>query len=223
VGNRKDINLNGGVGLIGMLVGKVFSRIQNYATLYHARLRQQAYSKIARIDPSALLGPDVGIANNRGNPDDIVIGADCAVLGELITFPQGGRIVLGDKCFVGAGARLWSAASITTGSHVLIAHGVNIHDNIAHSLSWHERRVEIDALLPGLRLINHRFDLQAKPLTIGDDVWIGFGASIIGGVNIGRGAIIGAGTMVTKDVPPFTIVVGNPMRVVRTLEQDTDI
>ena len=82
--------------------------------------------------------------------------------------------------------------------------------------------VEIDALLPGLKLIDHGFDLQAKPLTIGDDVWIGFGAIILGGVSIGRGAIIGAGTMVTKDVPPFTIVVGNPMRIVRKLDDEIE-
>jgi acetyltransferase-like isoleucine patch superfamily enzyme len=52
-------------------------------------------------------------------------------------------------------------------------------------------------------------------MIIEDEVWIGFGASIIGGVHIGRGAIIGAGTVVTKDVPAKAVVVGNPMRIVK--------
>lgn len=50
---------------------------------------------------------------------------------------------------------------------------------------------------------------------IGNDVWIGTGAMVIGGVNIGDGAVIAAGAIVTKDVPPYAIVAGNPARVIR--------
>ena len=53
------------------------------------------------------------------------------------------------------------------------------------------------------------------PTTIGHDVWIGHGAMILSGVTIGDGAVIGAGTVVTRDVPPYAIVVGNPGRVIR--------
>jgi acetyltransferase-like isoleucine patch superfamily enzyme len=51
-----------------------------------------------------------------------------------------------------------------------------------------------------------------SPIVIEDDVWIGFNATVLKGVTIGRGAIIGASTVVTKDVPPYAIVVGNPQR-----------
>ncbi|MBN2177274.1 MAG: hypothetical protein JW722_06415 [Demequinaceae bacterium] len=60
---------------------------------------------------------------------------------------------------------------------------------------------------------------QAKPITIHDDAWIGAGTIIMAGVTIGEGAVIGAGSIVTKDVPANTIAVGNPARVVRTLEE----
>lgn len=58
-------------------------------------------------------------------------------------------------------------------------------------------------------------DLVAKDTIIGNDVWIGTNVTIIGGVKIGDGAIIGAGSVVTKDVAPYTIVAGNPARVIR--------
>ncbi len=56
---------------------------------------------------------------------------------------------------------------------------------------------------------------RSSPVTLGHDVWIGHGAIVLAGLTIGTGAAIGAGTIVTKDVPPFAIVVGNPGRVLR--------
>lgn len=56
---------------------------------------------------------------------------------------------------------------------------------------------------------------EAKPLTIGPDVWVGTRALIMGGLTIGAGAVIGAGAIVTRDVPPYAIAVGNPARVKR--------
>ena len=55
-----------------------------------------------------------------------------------------------------------------------------------------------------------------KPITIGDDCWIGYRAVICAGVNIGRGSIIAAGAVVTRDVPDFTIVAGVPARVIKS-------
>lgn len=53
------------------------------------------------------------------------------------------------------------------------------------------------------------------PIIIGDDVWIGYGAIILSGVKIGKGSVIGAGSVISKDVPPFAIVAGNPAKVVK--------
>ncbi len=59
----------------------------------------------------------------------------------------------------------------------------------------------------------------SKPVRIGDEVWIGGGAILLPGVTIGKGSVIGAGAVVTKDIPPYTVAVGNPARVLRTLER----
>ena len=58
-------------------------------------------------------------------------------------------------------------------------------------------------------------ELHFKKTVIGNDVWIGYGAKIIAGVNIGDGAVVGAGSIVTKDVPPFAIVAGNPAKIIK--------
>jgi acetyltransferase-like isoleucine patch superfamily enzyme len=203
---------------IRRVLGRGFMRLEGYAAEYKTELRREGLAKIARIHPTAMIPETVGFANNQGNPDSIVIGANSAVLGELIVFPQGGCIDIGKRTFIGSGTRIWSAASIKIGNYVLIAHNVNIHDNISHSTEFDKRREEIDHVLPHLRLLSHSFDIKARCLTIEDNAWIGFGASIIGGVTIGTGAIVGAGTMVTKSVAPHTVVVGNPMRVVKVLD-----
>jgi maltose O-acetyltransferase len=54
-----------------------------------------------------------------------------------------------------------------------------------------------------------------RPIVIEDDVWIGARVTILGGVNIGTGAVIGAGSVVTKNVPPYAIVAGNPAKLIR--------
>jgi maltose O-acetyltransferase len=58
----------------------------------------------------------------------------------------------------------------------------------------------------------------AKPITIGNNAWLGGGAIVLAGVIVGENAIVGAGAVVTKDVPPNTLVVGNPARVIRSLQ-----
>jgi acetyltransferase-like isoleucine patch superfamily enzyme len=62
-----------------------------------------------------------------------------------------------------------------------------------------------------------RHDLLFAPVTIGEDVWLGMGAIVLPGVRIGDGSIVGAGAVVTKDVPPLTVVLGVPARVQKTL------
>lgn len=63
----------------------------------------------------------------------------------------------------------------------------------------------------------------AKPVTIGDDCWIGGNTTIMPGVTIGKGCTIGAGSVVTRDIPDFSVAIGSPARVVKTVDPIPDI
>jgi len=159
-----------------------------------------------------VLHPSCQIANNRDR-EAISIDAHSRICARLQTFGHGGRIAIGRHCFIGEGTYIWSAVSITIGDRVLISHGVNIHDCISHSLSARERHDHFLKIFS----VGHPKELpnvDALPVCIGDDVWIGFGATVLKGVTIGRGAVVGAQSLVTKDVPEYTVVAGSPARVI---------
>lgn len=139
----------------------------------------------------------------------IRIGEHSHIRGTLMIFAHGGEITLGDYCYVGNNSQIWSAASIHMGNRVLIAHNVNIHDNNSHPMDIEKRHLHAIDLYSGV-LTKEGLDLNEKPIVIEDDVWIGFNCTILKGVTIKKGAIIGACSLVNFDVPEYAIVTGNP-------------
>jgi acetyltransferase-like isoleucine patch superfamily enzyme len=112
-----------------------------------------------------------------------------------------GFFEIGADSFVGCNAVLGAGGGIQIGSHVLIGQSVNIHS---------ENHIFQD----GSRLISDQ-GVEYHGVTIGDDVWIGSKAAILDNVHIGQGAVIGAGTVVTRDIPPYAVAVGVPAKVIR--------
>lgn len=111
------------------------------------------------------------------------------------------ELVVGDGTWIGQGAFLHAAGGLTIGAHVGIGPGV-------HVITSSHR--EAGRAVPILRA-----PLDFAPVTIEDDVDLGIGAIVLPGVRIGRGAQVGAGAVVTRDVPEYTVVAGNPARVLR--------
>jgi len=171
------------------------------------------------MDANVTLYPTAQIVNALGDPKDISIGSSTHVGGQLLTFHNGGKIQIGEWCFIGEGTRIWSQSSVTIGNHVLISHLVDIHDTDGHPIDWQERRLDAAARLAG-QMQNLSWETSAAPVIVEDDAWICFKATILKGVHIGRGAIIAAGAVVTADVPAWTVVAGNPARVVRALTDE---
>jgi len=170
------------------------------------------------LDAKAVIHPTATIHNIRRQRYAIRVGANTHLKGELLTFAHGGEISIGEYCYVGEQSHIWSAASISIGDRVLISHNVNIFDSLTHPIKAVERHQHYQKIIT----CGHpnQVDLEEAPVRIGNDAWIGCLAIVLRGVTIGEGAIVGAGSVVSKDVPPFTIVAGNPARVVRELGPD---
>lgn len=110
------------------------------------------------------------------------------------------NITIGRAVFIGHECAFTGHAAIDIGDEVMIAHKVNLI-TAGHPVE------------PDLR----RRYITAAPITIESNVWVGAGATVLQGVTIGRDAVVGAGAVVTRDVPPRTLVAGSPARVVREL------
>lgn len=184
----------------------------------HRALQQLLGRATCRLEAGARLCLSARIRNARGDSDRLRIGVGSIVKGELLLFGHGGEILIGRWCYVGEGARIWSAARISIGDRVLISHGVNVFDNLTHPMSPSARHAQFLAI--ARKGHPRRIDLGERPVSIADDVLVAAGATILRGVSVGRGAIIAAGAVVTRDVPPFTIVGGNPARVIRELSAE---
>lgn len=134
-------------------------------------------------------------------------GSTLAVLGRVTLFPgtritlyPGARLSIGDRTFINAESKVFVWDSITIGSHCAIAWNVTIMDCDSH------RFIDADGV---------QRPYQA-PVVIEDHVWIGANVMILKGVHIGRGAVVGANSVVTHHVPAHAFVAGQPARVIKT-------
>jgi acetyltransferase-like isoleucine patch superfamily enzyme len=131
--------------------------------------------------------------------------------------PQG-RVFVADYVLV-HGARIICDTGIEIGDYTFISWNVVLMDTYRVSFDPMERRRELHrAAWRRPRRIDA--EVPARPIRIGRAVWIGFDVCVLPGVTIGEGAIVGARSVVMDDVPPYTIVAGNPARVVRRLSAE---
>lgn len=141
----------------------------------------------------------------------IEIGADVRLSGKSqITFANRvharPRLTIGDHTFIGHNCTFAIGQAVTIGSHCLLAGGVRIADLDGHPVDFEERRRNAPIAASTIR-----------PVEIGNDVWLGTGVSVLKGVRIGDRSIVGAGSVVSKDLPPDVVAVGNPAKVVKIL------
>ena len=156
----------------------------------------------------------------------ISIGNNNVLYGNLIFENRTGHVKIGDRCYLGGGSSIISINSVDIGDDVTIAWGVTIYDHNSHSIYWEERKNDTLTILESLQkgegfICNKDWScVKSSPIVIKDKVWIGFGASIIKGVTIGEGSIIAANSVVVNDVPPYTVVGGNPAVVIKKIERN---
>lgn len=130
--------------------------------------------------------------------------------------PIGPEITIGSYCSIGAHNHITATNRIVIGDGFLSGKWVTITDNSHgnYDVNNPEDIEQWQTVIP-----NHRPTVSKGPVIIGQNVWVGDKATILPGVTIGDGAVIGANSVVTKDVPPYSIVGGNPAKVLKQLDR----
>lgn len=176
--------------------------------VFRAPLRaiRSEWRRLRVLSNGLWLGPSVVIDQDRGC--QIVSGPGSSVGAGTVLLAKScgtmkGHIILGERVAINEYNNLRAAGGdIRIGSHCLIAQFCTL---VASNHTVETKQYMIDA----------PWDTVNGSIEIGDDVWIGANSIILPGTKIGRGAVIGAGSVVTKDVPPYSIYVGNPARLLR--------
>ena len=130
------------------------------------------------------------------------IGDDCICINQPFYCDYGKQIRVGKRFFANFNFTVLDEAPVTIGDDCFIGPNVSIY-TACHSTDPIERNARKE---------------WAEPVTIGDSVWIGGCVTILPGVRIGNGVTIGAGSVVTKDIPDHVVAAGNPCRIIRKLD-----
>lgn len=146
----------------------------------------------------------------------LVVGNQSRVETRITIERPGACVIVGDRSFIGQG-QISCAGRIEVGNDVMIAWGTTIFDHGSHSLRFSLRSGDVVDWLRGEK--NWEV-VNVGSVKIGDKAWVGFGSILLPGINVGEGSIIGAGSVVTRDVPAWTVVAGNPARVIRELGEN---
>jgi len=155
------------------------------------------------------------------------------VLGDFVTLSGLGRgkLIIGDGCRIGSFSRVVVSTTFNNlGEHIHLGHHVAIGDysSLGGSGGLRIGANTITGQYFSVHPENHRFDdpdlpirkqgTERKPIRIGENCWLGAKVTVVAGVTIGNNCVIGAGSLVTKDIPDNSIAVGNPARVIRSLQ-----
>ena len=145
------------------------------------------------------------------------IGAASNIEAAIVFETQGAEVRIGSRSHLGGGTLLDAACGIEIGDDVLIAFEVLIMDHDSHALRFDQRQHDVRDWMNATKDWAH---VTRRPVRISDKAWLGARTIVLKGVTIGEGSVTGAGSVVTSDVPPWTLVAGNPARIIRQLTDE---
>ncbi len=203
------------MGWIANIIAKYLNVEELEKAMRTNRIRKQL--KHVTIGARSALYEQTVVFNFQNDDSKIIIGSGTHIRAELLIFANGGKISIGDNCYVGEGSRIWSANEVRIGNNVLVSHNVNIIDSDSHEINHLERAASYKALLSKGHP-KEKINVNTAPIIIEDYVWISYNVCILKGIKIGKGAIVAAGSVVTKDVSDFSVVAGNPAKEIKRIE-----
>jgi acetyltransferase-like isoleucine patch superfamily enzyme len=151
-------------------------------------------------------------------PSRLVIGEGTIFGGAIASDRAGSCVIIGSHTFVG-NSSIVTAERVEIGDDVLISWGCTIVDHDSHALEWAGRQSDVRDFYRGEK---NWTAVNVRPVKICNKVWMGFNVIVLKGVTIGEGAVVAAGSVVTRDVPAFALVAGNPARVIRSVKDGGD-
>jgi len=188
-------------------------------TLIRYILGRIAYLRISRLDhvhispQSKVNYRNIYIKKNC----HLAIGRESIIEGAISFDKEGASIKIGDRVFIGSSS-LVCADNIEIGDDVLISWNCTIVDQNSHAIAWKER---VDDVFNTFHGIDKDWSkVKTSPVKICNRAWIGFNVIVLKGVTIGEGAVVGAGSVVTRNVPPYNVVAGNPAKIIREIPLD---
>lgn len=186
-------------------------------------IRQNIYISVPE-STIFLDGTSIRFDNSTDDRKYITVGEYGIIRASFIFESSSGYIKIGNNVHIGS-ATIICRSSIEVENDVTMAWGITLYDHDSHSVFWDHRKndnaqcykdyIEFN----GNNVVNKDWaNVLSKPIHICSKVWIGFDVTVLKGVTIGEGAVVGAKSVVTKDVPAWTVVAGNPAKVVRQLK-----
>lgn len=202
--------------------------IRKLKNLLHGdRNREVADMKFIQVPESTKLLNGISLRFDAKKEDRLYvkIGERGLIRANFIFESEKGMVKIGNNVHIG-GADFISRSSITVDDDVTMAWGITLYDHDSHNIYWEHRKND------NAQCYKDYFEYQGnnvmrkdwsnvvtKPIHICSKVWIGFDVTMLKGVTVGEGAVIGAKSVVTKDVPAWTVAAGNPAKVIKEIKK----
>lgn len=125
------------------------------------------------------------------------------------------HIKVGSRSSIGGGTIIEACDQVTIGDDCLVSYEVIVQDHNSHPLAWADRQNDV---LDWIADRKNWSNVLSAPVVIGPKCWVGARSIVLKGVHLGEGTVVGAGSVVTKSFPPYSLIAGNPARLIRSLD-----